>query len=219
MVRWRGRLRVLAGMVLLAALPGAAGAVALGETPDECEIQAALLGTAGSGCPARSPRPAVQPPSTQDAVVPPATPVTPPLSAASVPPTPPAGTTPVPPAELQASFLINFDFASTRIRPESRLVLDRVAAVMARPEAAGLRFRIVGHTDSVGSDAANLALSQRRAAAVKAYLVGTRHIAAERLESEGRGEAEPADPAHPTAAANRRVVIVNLGPFIGPVAR
>jgi OOP family OmpA-OmpF porin len=63
-----------------------------------------------------------------------------------------------------------------------------------------------GHTDSRGSDAHNLDLSQRRAAAVRQYLVG-HGIAPERLEAQGFGESKPVadnDTAH-GMALNRRV--------------
>lgn len=188
----------------------AATAAALGANPTECEIQAALLGAAGAGCPPvpKGGGPPVLTGPVQPATVPPA-----PEATSPVPPPSALVAQPVPdaPSGLAASFLIHFDFASSRIRPASRALLDRIAAVMAAPQAAGVRFRIVGHTDAVGGEAANLALSRRRAAAVKEYLVSVRGVAASRLETDGRGEAEPADPADPAAAANRRVEIVNLG--------
>ena len=69
------------------------------------------------------------------------------------------------------------------------------------------RIEVQGHTDEQGDDAYNLDLSNRRAAAVVAYLVG-KGVAAERLESHGYGETQPIDPAHTQAAyvKNRRVV-------------
>jgi OOP family OmpA-OmpF porin len=52
---------------------------------------------------------------------------------------------------------------------------------------------IVGHTDSIGSDEYNQRLSERRAQAVKQYLV-SKGIAASRLSTEGQGEREPIAP-------------------------
>ncbi|MBP2295592.1 OmpA family protein [Azospirillum rugosum] len=180
--------------------------VPLGPNPSECEIQAALLGAAGSGCPPVAmkrppPEPAAPAPPVQapEAVALPAVPGPVALPAA------------LPAVGLKAAFRINFDFNSARIRPESRAVLDRVAAVMAEPAAAAARFRIVGHTDAVGTDKANLTLSQRRAAAVVDYLAEIRGIHRDRLESGGMGSREPLIPANPKAAENRRVEIVNLG--------
>ncbi len=202
----------LAGLLIAAALPALAQtsplnaspmtAVPLGPNPSECEIQAALLGVAGPGCPPlRMQRPAAPPPA-----------VLPPLAAAKPGVVPTQAAAPVaPPPELKAAFRVEFDFNATAIRPESRVILDRVAAVMTAPAAGSTRFRVVGHTDAVGGDAANLALSERRALAVVAYLTGHHHIAANRLEASGRGMRELLLPDQPTAAANRRVEIVNLG--------
>ncbi|WP_298374392.1 OmpA family protein [Azospirillum sp.] len=207
----------LAGLLIAAALPALAQtsplnasplnaspmtAVPLGPNPSECEIQAALLGVAGPGCPPlRMQRPAAPPPA-----------VAPPLAAAKPGAFPAQAVAPVAAApELKAAFRVEFDFNATAIRPESRVILDRVAAVMTAPAAGSARFRVVGHTDAVGGDAANLALSERRALAVVAYLTGHHHIAANRLEASGRGLRELLLPDQPTAAANRRVEIVNLG--------
>ncbi len=180
--------------------------VMLGANPSECEISRALLGMAPLGCP-----PA---PVTLPAV--PAGPVAPPLEVSRpIPPiaAPMAPAAPSEPArrERRAAFLINFDFGSVRIRPESRAVLDRVAAVMKASAPGTVRFRIVGHTDDVGSDAGNLELSRRRAAAVKDYLVRRHRVAAGRLEAVGMGKRELFDPANPRAAENRRVEIVAVG--------
>lgn len=193
---------------LLVLLPWGAQAaepapVMLGTNPSECEIARALLGTVPASCP---PAPVTVPAA-------PVAPVTPPPSAArpapmvSAPATPPAAPAPL---ERKVAFLINFDFGSARIRPESKAVLDRVAAVMTATEPGDRRFRIVGHTDDVGSDAANLDLSRRRAAAVKEYFVRRHRIAAARLEATGMGKREPFDPANPRAAENRRVEIITL---------
>ena len=59
-------------------------------------------------------------------------------------------------------------------------------------ENTEINIRIIGHTDNVGSDAANQRLSEGRAAAVRADLI-ERGIAPERLQAEGRGESQPVD--------------------------
>ena len=68
--------------------------------------------------------------------------------------------------------------------------------------------KIVGHTDSVGSDAFNQKLSEQRAASVVSFLLG-QGVAADKLSSEGRGESEPVDSNDTDAgrAKNRRVEI------------
>lgn len=86
---------------------------------------------------------------------------------------------------------INFKFDSSVIEPASEQILQQ--AVQTLNEVSAVDIRIVGHTDSVGSDAYNQALSQRRADAVQAYLIN-RGIAASRLSSEGMGESMPVAP-------------------------
>jgi outer membrane protein OmpA-like peptidoglycan-associated protein len=105
---------------------------------------------------------------------------------------------------------IRFDVNSDRIRGESYGTLKEIAGVLK--ENATVRVRIVGHTDSDGDDAANLDLSRRRAEAVKAVLASEFGIAAARMETDGRGEAEPAAGNDTAAgkAANRRVEFVKL---------
>ena len=101
---------------------------------------------------------------------------------------------------------IEFEFDRADIKPISFKVLDAVAKAMAdNPDIQ--RVEVQGHTDEQGDDAYNLDLSNRRAAAVVAYLVG-KGVAAQRLESRGYGETQPIDPAHTQAAyrKNRRVV-------------
>ena len=101
---------------------------------------------------------------------------------------------------------IEFEFDRADIKPISFKVLDAVAKAMAdNPDIA--LVEVQGHTDEQGDDAYNLDLSNRRAAAVVAYLVG-KGVAAQRLESHGYGETQPIDPAHTQTAykKNRRVV-------------
>jgi len=105
---------------------------------------------------------------------------------------------------------IYFDTGSDQIRPESSPTLREIAAMLT--EHDGLRLGIEGHTDNVGAAPANLDLSKRRAAAVKAYLVGTLKADAARLEASGFGSAKPSQP-NTTAEGrqtNRRVELVKL---------
>jgi outer membrane protein OmpA-like peptidoglycan-associated protein len=101
-----------------------------------------------------------------------------------------------------------FDFGSAVLRPESARHLPAiVAAIRAAP--AG-KLVIEGHTDAVGADAANLALSQARAEAVRRALVQQDASLAARLSSQGHGESRPqADNATLQGRArNRRVELV-----------
>ena len=103
---------------------------------------------------------------------------------------------------------ILFDVNSDRIRPESYGSLKEIAGVLA--ENAALQVHIVGHTDADGNDAANLDLSKRRAASVKAALVSQFKIDAGRLDTDGKGEAEAVDKNDTPAgkANNRRVEFI-----------
>ncbi|MHA4738235.1 OmpA family protein [Dyadobacter sp. MSC1_007] len=105
---------------------------------------------------------------------------------------------------------ILFDVNSATIKPESYGVLKDIAGVLT--ENATVKVKIIGHTDSDGDDAGNLALSKKRAAAVKEALVDNFTIAATRMETDGKGETEPAQPnATPEGkAGNRRVEFVKL---------
>lgn len=83
---------------------------------------------------------------------------------------------------------VTFDFDSSRITPNARVILDQVADTLL--SAAGLTVEIGGHTDSRGSSAYNQKLSQRRADAVVEFLK-ERGVAADQLEARGYGEGEP----------------------------
>lgn len=91
------------------------------------------------------------------------------------------------------------------IKPESFELLDQVAQVVIDHPDVG-RVEIAGHTDNRGSDSYNLDLSQRRADAVRAYLI-RQGVPEERLVATGYGETRPIDPTDSDAAfeANRRV--------------
>ena len=103
---------------------------------------------------------------------------------------------------------IYFDFNSDRIREESAPTLKEIADVLRRHPDWNLA--IEGHTDSIGSGAANLDLSQRRAGSVKAALVTSFSIGADRLTTSGYGEARPRDRNDTLdgRARNRRVELV-----------
>ncbi|MBZ0232881.1 MAG: OmpA family protein, partial [Deltaproteobacteria bacterium] len=105
---------------------------------------------------------------------------------------------------------IHFEFDSAIIKPESYPVVRAVAEAL-RAHGHIRRMEIGGHTDSRGSAAYNLALSRRRAAAVRQFLVDE-GIAADRLESEGYGETRPLDDRKTDAAhaRNRRVEFLIL---------
>ena len=101
---------------------------------------------------------------------------------------------------------ILFPFNSTQLMPAGRENLTKLAGILQR--YPGSSVLIVGHTDNVGSDQYNMTLSQNRAQAAASYLQ-TAGVAAGRIRTEGRGEAEPiADNATEEGRArNRRVEV------------
>jgi OmpA-OmpF porin, OOP family len=105
---------------------------------------------------------------------------------------------------------ILFDVNSDVIRPESAPTLAEIATMLRQhPE---LRIAIEGHTDSDGEAAFNQQLSERRAAAVKRYLVESYEIDGSRLESAGFGESRPvaSNDTPEGKQENRRVELVRL---------
>jgi outer membrane protein OmpA-like peptidoglycan-associated protein len=101
-----------------------------------------------------------------------------------------------------------FDSGKATIQSKSFALLDQVVTVL-RTHRELKKVRVEGHTDDAGPDDKNLALSQARADAVRAYLV-ERGIAAERLEAIGYGSTRPAAAGKGSKAreANRRVEFV-----------
>ncbi len=105
------------------------------------------------------------------------------------------------------SYSIEFETGSANIKTVSYKVLDEIfeSAVVAE----GLKIGVYGHTDNKGSDAVNTPLSEKRAAAVKAYLL-KKGLKEDRIESKGFGSAKPVADNNTEAgkAKNRRVEIV-----------
>lgn len=107
------------------------------------------------------------------------------------------------------SLMIQFDFNSAQIRPESQQALLNLASALKAAELAASNFAVEGHTDAKGLPDYNLKLSQQRADAVQQFLV-SRGVAATRLVASGKGSTQLANAANPLGAENRRVRIVNL---------
>ena len=105
---------------------------------------------------------------------------------------------------------IFFDVDSDVIRPESGATLEEIGTMLQRHEQ--MRIAIEGHTDSQGADDYNLKLSERRAAAVVAFLVAEYGIEGDRLTSAGFGETVPAtsNDTKEGRQQNRRVELVLL---------
>ncbi|AKK73441.1 membrane protein [Chryseobacterium sp. P1-3] len=100
--------------------------------------------------------------------------------------------------------IVNFAFDSSNLTSVAQGNLDKLAKVLS--DNPDTNINIYGHTDSVGKDAYNMALSQRRADAVKSYLVG-KGIAGSRMFTKGEGENMPvaSNDTDEGRAKNRRV--------------
>jgi len=106
---------------------------------------------------------------------------------------------------------VHFDFDKSTLNPEAQALLKRnIQFLKATPKA---KVRIAGYTSASGTDAYNQKLSERRANAVKAYLVNEGVIASDRLSTIGYGETNPAmyeaapkELYSPAAKANMRVL-------------
>jgi OOP family OmpA-OmpF porin len=105
---------------------------------------------------------------------------------------------------------IYFDVNKDVVKPESYGTLKEIAAILN--EVPDVKVKIIGHTDSDGQDAANLDLSKRRAASVKAELVKSFGVKADQLETDGMGETQPVAPNDTPSnkALNRRVEFVKI---------
>ena len=112
---------------------------------------------------------------------------------------------PQPPPDGSAKFdlLVTFEFDSDKLTAAAKENLDQFAQALHDPRLKGQRFEIDGHTDATGTEQYNLGLSERRAAAVMAYLA-TRGVEENELKARGFGKTKPrvSDPFSPE---NRRV--------------
>jgi OmpA-OmpF porin, OOP family len=131
-----------------------------------------------------------------------------PVAAPPAPPAPP----PPPPVVQKVTLQTNtlFDFDKSIVKPEGRRLLDRL---VERAKELNLEVIIaVGHADWTGPAAYNQKLSERRAEAVKAYLV-SKGIPAGRIYTEGKGETQPIadNKTREGRAQNRRVELEVIG--------
>jgi OOP family OmpA-OmpF porin len=111
----------------------------------------------------------------------------------------------------QVNVEVQFDADSPIVRPPSYQVLGRIADALTDPRLSHYSFLIVGHTEATGRREPNLALSQRRADAIREVLVSTFKLSPKRLQAVGLGEEQLLDSEHPAAAINQQVQVVTVG--------
>lgn len=98
---------------------------------------------------------------------------------------------------------VSFDLDSATLTEEARVNLEQFAVALKDRRLAAAGFMVEGHSDALGENAYNQALSEARAASVKEFLLG-RGVSAEKLDVIGLGEASPRT-SDPFDAENRRV--------------
>ena len=129
-----------------------------------------------------------------------------PVAAPAPPPPPPVKVMPAPSYVIEG---VNFDTNKSTLKPAAMAQLDEVASALKKhPEH---RYQINGHTDSVGSEASNQRLSERRAVAVQKYLMskGVDGKSGQISSTNGFGESDPmaSNDTKAGRAENRRVEI------------
>ena len=107
---------------------------------------------------------------------------------------------------------IPFEYNSDKLTPDAILILRRVGTALTNPRLATYRFKLAGHTDAKGTVEYNQRLSERRAIAVRDYLIFQYDLEADRVEAVGFGKTQLADPSRPDDGINRRVQVINIGP-------
>jgi outer membrane protein OmpA-like peptidoglycan-associated protein len=105
---------------------------------------------------------------------------------------------------------INFDYNSAEISAKSLPSVQALGRALTNAELKGSTFVVAGHTDAAGGEEYNQSLSERRADAIKKYLVDKYGINGADLVTVGYGKSKLKDANQPLAEANRRVQVVNM---------
>jgi OOP family OmpA-OmpF porin len=180
------------GSLTLGAFALAAGSAFANVTPNLQDSSGAAVKDGSGACVVTSGQ--VLPECAGARPAPPPKPAAPAAPAAAPPAPPPAAPAPAPraPASVRAAVVIQadalFDFDKSVVRPDGRKSIDDAVAKL---QGADLEMVIAtGHTDSIGTEAYNQKLSERRAQAVKDYLV-SKGIPASKITTIGKGESQP----------------------------
>jgi OOP family OmpA-OmpF porin len=183
----------LVGKLVGCAMALVAGSAFAGTTPNATDSSGNAVRDSSGGCIVSSGvvHPDCEPPKPAAAPAAPTAPAAPSAPATPAAPAKPAAAAAAPSSVrqtvvIQADAL--FDFDKSVVRPDGKKSIDEALAKLA-----GVSLEMViatGHTDSVGTDAYNQKLSERRAAAVKDYLV-SKGIPAAKVTTVGKGESQP----------------------------
>lgn len=136
-----------------------------------------------------------------------------PVAPAVTPPPRRVSSRPAPPARVASTrrparmMPITFELGTATMTPQGRANARELADVLRKPRYAGIRFRVEGHTDSIGDPDFNQQLSEDRAAAVVEYLV-SKDVPRDQLSAAGFGLKKPLPGIPTTSPANRRVQLI-----------
>jgi outer membrane protein OmpA-like peptidoglycan-associated protein len=121
--------------------------------------------------------------------------------------------TTAPPDVAAVSIIVTFASGSALLTAQAEQALAPLGRALSSPDLAPYRFRIEGHTDTVGDALLNQRLSERRAESVRTYLMTKHGVPAARLEAVGLGESVLLVPTGDNVAEprNRRVQVLNIG--------
>ncbi|MGX9963596.1 OmpA family protein [Roseomonas sp. F4] len=210
-MRRRDLIRPAALLLALAAGPALPG-LALAQPSSPPSVMNLIDGLDPATSPRRGIRvpaaPEAAPSAVPNAGVP--SPATPPRTGIAVPDV--ANTT-APDGAAAISLTVTFATGSATLSPRATGVLDNLGQALGSSRLAGYRFRVEGHTDAEGDAAMNQALSERRAEAVRDFLVQRHGLDPRRVDVVGLGEQQLLVPTPDGMAEprNRRVQVVNLG--------
>jgi outer membrane protein OmpA-like peptidoglycan-associated protein len=112
--------------------------------------------------------------------------------------------------KLSIDIDIDFDYNSAQIGATGTPGIIALGKALSSPQLANGTFMLAGHTDGKGSDAFNQDLSERRADAVKRYLMARYKLPANNLIAVGYGKSMLKNKDNPLASENRRVQVVNM---------
>lgn len=105
---------------------------------------------------------------------------------------------------------INFEYNSAKIASSAMPQVTALGQALSSSDLKGSTFVVAGHTDGKGNDTYNQSLSERRADAVKRYLMDKYKLDESSLVTVGYGKSQLKNSSNPLAAENRRVQVINM---------